>query len=270
MRKRSESYKYKIAQYKTDVPKPKKNEIVIIPRDNRIMETAPYLNTSSLPSWWSKLPKNSRSIRRCQGTYDYVSYGITVPAWTNFDFRVSADQFGYEHRRKPFANGDDIFDIDIFNHDSAEGCPLGDIKSVKTGQYLKIVSPWTYFTEPGTSLMILPALHSFDLNYIVMPGIVHTDFYHQVNVVITILTDKPFAIKAGDPLVHLVPIKRDSNFKEIIWGNESMYRFIAGNGLGVGCLSEEDNSQLYRKTQLEKDNEASFKKNNLFKKVFSK
>jgi hypothetical protein len=113
--------------------------------------------------------------------------------------------------------------------------------------------------------MILPAVHSFDKNYIVMPGIVHTDFYHQVNIVIVILTDKPFQIKAGEPLAHLIPIKRNSNFKKIIWGNESMYKFTAGNGLGVGCLTEEDNSQLYRKTQFEKDQECLRKNKKIFK-----
>ena len=159
----------------------------------------------------------------------------------------------------PFSNGDHMFPVDMFPYETAEGCPLQDVKSVEKGAYIKLVGPWSYFTEPGTSIMILPALHSFNPNFIVMPGLVHTDFYHQINVVITILSDKKFEIKAGEPLAHIIPIKRNSNFKKIIWGNESMHRFTAGNGLGEGCISQDDNSQLYRKRQKEQDQIANDK-----------
>ena len=253
MLKHSNNYRYKTFSYKEDIPKPRKNEILIVPRDNRFMETAPYANETTIPKWWNSLPKTSRSMRRCQATYDYVSYGLTIPAWTDFTFRPNASKTAYEYRASTFSNGDSAFPIDIFPDESAEGCPLGNIKSIEKGEYIKLVGPWSYFTEPGTSLMILPALHSFNPNFIVMPGLVSTDFYHQVNIVLTILTDQKFEIKAGEPLAHIIPIKRNANFKKVIWGNESMYRFVAGNGLGNGCIAEEDNSQLYRKKQREQD-----------------
>lgn len=263
---RSKNYKYKIANYKSDIPKPKKNEIVIIPRDNRLMEIPPYLNRNSLPKWWTELPKTSRSLRRCQGTYDYISYGITIPSWTEFNIRPNSNKSNYEHRAIPFSNGDHIFNIDVFPDDSAGGCPLGHSKGIERSDYLKFVNPWSFYTEPGTSLMIIPPLHSPNENYIVMPGMVHTDYYHQLNIVITVLTDKPFTIMPGEPLAHLIPIKRNANFKNIIWGNESMYKFIAGNGLGKGCISQEDNSQVYRKFQKEYDAKENESKWTFFKK----
>lgn len=264
---RSDKYRYKIAQFKNEVPKPKKNEVVLIPRDNRLMEIPPFLNSESLPKWWKSLPKYNRSMRRCQATFDHVSYGFTIPAWTNFDFRVNQEKEMYEYRSHPFANEDHIFGIDGFDNMSATGCPLENVKSLTKGEYIKLINPWSIFTEPGTSVMVLPVVHSFNKNFIVMPGIVNTDFYHQLNIVLTILTTEPFSIKAGEPLAHIIPIKRKDNFTNIVWGNESMHRFIAGNGLGEGCIDQRDNSLIYRKFQKDYDSIAENTEKSLIRKI---
>jgi hypothetical protein len=100
-----------------------------------------------------------------------------------------------------------------------------------------------------------------------MPGIVHTDFYHQIHVVISVLTDKEFTIPAGTPIQHMVPIKRNEGIDKIIFGNESMYKFHIGNGMGEGSLVVPDNSQTYRKLRMQNDEEAERKRRwNFFKK----
>lgn len=265
---RSNKFKYKVAKYKTDTPKPRSNEVVIVPQDNRLMEIPPYLNSSKLPSWWSKLPVNKNSIRRCQGTYDYLNLGFTIPMWTDVTVRPAANGIGHEFKLENFGDMTN-FTVEFFSTDSAGGCPFGSQRKDLNSNYPKLVSPWRYFTPKGISLMALPIAHEPNPNYIVMPGLVHTDFYNQVHIVIAVLTDKEFTIPAGTPMQHMVPIRRSDNIKNIIWGNESMYRFHLGQGLGTGCITAADNSQLYRKRQKESDLEAEKEENrkwNFFKK----
>jgi hypothetical protein len=256
MRNRSEKFRYKIAQYRHDIPTPKNNEIVIIPQDNRVINFSPYTGSSQLPSWWKDLSKGRGSMRRCQGTYDYVSYGLTIPLWTNITIRPNMNNTMYETR------ADDIdqkmrFPIEGFNAETATGCPIEHTKSLESGQYIKLVSPWRFITAKNVSLVTLPMLLEPDPRYSVVAGIVHTDYYHQINAVIIPHTNEEFTIPAGTPIQHMIPIRRDHNFKNIIWGNESMYKFVAHSGLGDGNLVYQDDkkSSIYRKLQRRQDSE---------------
>lgn len=270
MRNRSGKYKYKIAQYREDIPKPKKGEIVIVPEDNRLLEIPPYIGSKKLPSWWNSLPKNKGSLRKCQGTYDYVSFGFVIPLWT--DITIRPDMFGkdFEAKTTPFYNYKGVshnFEVSGFPAESAIGCPIEHSKKIPTGRYIKIVSPWRYRTQNGVSLMALPILHEPNENYEVVPGLIHTDFYNQIHIVLNIKTDKEFTIPAGTPIQHMVPVHRASNIKNIVWGNESMFPFIANSGLGVGALIQKDRNLFYRKKQREIDTkiEEESKKWNFFK-----
>lgn len=251
---RSNKYRYKILQYKSDTPKPRKNEIVIIPQDNRLMEIPPYLNQNTLPSWWASLPKSKGSLRRCQGTYDYLNYGFTIPLWTDVHIRPGFNGKENDYMLAQFGE-ERIFRIEGFNESQATGCPFGSQAKNQQSGYPKLVSPWRYFTPKGVSLLALPILHEPNPNYIVMPGMVHTDFYNQIHIVLKILSNEEFIIKAGTPIQHMIPVKRNENIKRIIWGNDSMYKFHKGQGMGKGCLQVDDNSHLYRKIQREIDQE---------------
>ena len=266
MRNRSKKYNYKISMFKGDTPKPKRNEVVIVPNDNRLLEIPPYLGQGNLPSWWNSLPVKSMSLRRCNGTFDYLQYGFIVPMWTDVTIRPGASGVKFEYKMSSF--GDDYsFHVEDFQAESASGCPVGENRALKNFNYPKLVSPWRFFTPKGVSLMSLPILHEPNPNYTIMPGIVHADFYHQIHVVISVLTDKEFTIPAGTPLQHMIPIKRNEGINKIIFGNESMYKFHIGNGMGEGSLVVQDNSQTYRKLRMQNDEEAERKRRwNFFKK----
>jgi hypothetical protein len=254
MRSRSEKFRYKIAQYRHDIPTPKQDEIVIIPQDNRIIDFPPYTGSSQLPSWWKDLNKGRGSIRRCQGTYDYVSYGVIMPLWTNITIRPNMNNTMYDTKSDRI---DDRmqFPIEGFDAESAHGCPIEHSKSLETGQYIKLVSPWRFITAKNVSLMTLPMLLEPDPRYSIVPGIVHTDYYHQINVVVIPHTNEEFTIPVGTPIQHMIPIRRDHNFKDVVWGNESMYKYVAHSGLGDGNLvySDDQKSSIYRKLQRRQD-----------------
>jgi hypothetical protein len=265
MRNRSKNYNYKIAMFRGDTPKPKKNEVVIVPNDNRVLEIPPYLLQNNLPNWWKSLPIKNMSLRRCNGTYDYLQYGFIIPSWTDITIRPNASGDSYEYKLGTF--GDDYaFKVEGFSPENTKGCPFGENRKLNDLNFPKFVSPWRFFTPKGISLMCLPILHEPNPNYAVMPGIVHTDFYNQVHLVLSVLTDKEFTIPAGTPMMHMIPIKRTENIKNIVFGNESMYRFHIGNGMGEGNVAVSDNSQLYRKLRMQNEQESDRRIWNFLKK----
>ena len=258
MLNRSDKYKYKIARFREDIPKPKKNEVVMVPEDNRLLEIPPYIASKKLPSWWNDLPKNKSSLRKCQGTYDYVSFGFIIPLWTDLVIRPDMSGKDFEGKTTPIYNYKGVnpyFELSGFSAESASGCPMENIKKIPTGRYIKIVSPWRYKTSKGVSLMALPILHEPNENYEVVPGMIHTDFYNQIHIVLNIKTDKEFTIPAGTPIQHMVPVYRGRNTKNIVWGNESMYPYVANSGLGLGALVQTDRNLYYRRKQREIDAE---------------
>jgi len=261
MRKRSEKYKYKEVKFKSDLPKPKRGEVAIVPMDNRVFEFLPYVGMNSLPEWWKNLNKGKGSIRRCQGTYDYVTNGFILPLWTNLTVRPNANGTQYETKMDHI---DPMFRFSVegFNAESAKGCPIEHHKSLEEGQYIKLVTPWRFITPKNVSIMTLPVLFEPDPRYSVVPGIVHTDFYHQINVVINVHTTEEFTIPAGTPILHMIPIKRNENTKNILWGNESMYKFVAHSGLGENGLVYDDKSTIYRKLQRRSDQDFEEEKGN--------
>lgn len=256
MVKRSDKFKYKIAHFDEDIPKPKKNEIVIIPEHNRLMRTQPLLAEKHLPEWFQNLPKGKNSLRRCQGTYDYITYGFIVRAWSDIYIRPSINGKSLESRVSQWdADGKLMLKTQGFLYESTGKCPFTENRMLPESSFPKIVSPWRYVTPKGVSLMSLPVWHEPNPNYSIVPGIVHTDFYHQIHLVLNVLTDKEFVIKEGTPIQHMIPIRRKDNFKNILWGNESMFRFVRESGvseLGKNVITN-DNSKLYRKIQRQLD-----------------
>ena len=220
---------------------------MIIPCDDRLMEFSPY-KASKLPDWWSKLPRGDSSIRGCQGTYDFISSGIIMPLWTDVTVRPDSRGKQLEFRCHSLYDSQEYL-IQSFSAESTRGCPMEDARIMKDAQYPKIVSPWRFRTAKGVSLMVLPVPYESNPNYSVVPGIVHTDSYSQVHIVINVLTDKEFVIPAGTLMQHMIPFKRTDDVSQIIFGNESMFKFFAQSGLGRGGLVQDDSHVYYRKMQ---------------------
>jgi hypothetical protein len=266
MLRRSDKYKYKVIQYLDDMPRPRRGEVIIIPEENRIMEFAPY-QASKLPDWWANLPKEKGSIRRCQGTYDFVSAGIIIPLWTDITIRPDPSGRMLEYRSIGLSDWNE-YKIQHFSADSTRGCPMENQRAMPDAQYPKFVSPWRFRTRKGVSMMVLPLFHQEDPNYRIIPGIVHTDYYSQIHIVINVLTDKEFTIPAGTPMQQMIPFKRTEDIKRIVFGNEKMYRFWAQTGLGRGGIVQSDGHKYYRVQQRKLEQEALDREKSILGKLF--
>ena len=240
----------------TKLPPVKPGQIRFTPMDNRLMEMPPFVNTvQNPPMWFKKIGKHQGSIRKCAGTIDFLTAGITLPMWTNFRFRLDPNGESWETAGDDFGPPAGINSVSGFSVHSTGECPMTAVRKVGTGQYPKIINPWRFETAPGWSSMILPAYWEPSEDYTLVPAIVHTDFYHLANVVINPIGDRPFTIKYGTPICQIVPFKRNSDFGEIIFNDESQFKYVATTGFGMGHIAPHDGTAgPYRRNRVIVDN----------------
>lgn len=150
----------------------------------------------------------------CPGMFDYKNTGWILPAWDEFKIYSSEHATmaytGNESRKSnltmPSAMSKDITDGIPKSH---SGCP------VKRLQPLHFSSPWRIDTEKEISLLLLPPVYHSDIvnEMLIYPGIV--DFnsrFGTINVIMSPKREGTFVIKAGTPLLHIIPIeKREYN-----------------------------------------------------------
>lgn len=226
------------------------------------MESAPVANSvSSLPLWFKKIGKQEGSLRRCAGTIDLLAAGVTLPAWTNFRFRPSADGTQWEHMADDFHPQAGINNLAGFSYESTGSCPMTDIRKIEKGHYPKLVNPWRMKTAPGWSTLMIPVYWEPNENYTVVPAIVNTDTYNLMNVVLNLTSDSPFEIPFGTPLAQLIPFKRNSDFAEIIFADESEFKYYATRGFGMGHVSPNGSTSAhYRRFNIKNDKDMQDKK----------
>ena len=239
------------------LPPVKPGQIRFTPTDNRLMEMPPFVNTvQNPPMWFKKIGKHQGSIRKCAGTIDFLTAGITLPMWTNFRFRPNPSGDSWETGGDDFNPPVGINNVSNFSHESTGQCPMTSVRKIETGQYPKMVNPWRFETAPGWSSMILPAYWEPNEDYTLVPAIVHTDFYHLANMVINPLGDRPFTIDYGTPICQIVPFKRNSDFGEIIFNDESYFKYVATTGFGMGHVAPyEKQAGPYRREKMRVDKE---------------
>lgn len=251
--------RHRIVRSFSDVPKVGKNEMLFVPNDNRILENPPWSNSSRKPEWWMRQDKTGGSIRTCHGTNDFISLGVTLPMWTNMTVRPTSDGRDFELRGDPLAgpamNGSGINMVEGFPSSSVKDCPFSSQRTIN-GHYPKLVTPWATMTAPGYSTLVLPTVLEPHPEYTVMPGVVHTDFYHVINIVLIVNTDKQFTIPIGRPMYQLIPFKRSDGMAKVVEGDESMYRFVVGRGVGEMYVANVDRKKSYKREQRKADGRA--------------
>jgi hypothetical protein len=242
--------------------KVKPGEIRFTPMDNRLMEAPPFANdVTTLPPWFRRIGKEGASLRRCAGTIDLLAAGVTLPMWTNYRFRPDGNgawETGADDFHPPASQGGQSASIGVasgFNYNSTGECPMTSVRKMERGQYPKLVNPWRMETAPGWSTLLIPCYWEPSEDYTVVPAIIHTDFYHTINVVLNIIGDRPFSIKHNTPIAQLIPFKRDSDFTKVLFSDESEFKYVASTGFGMGFVSPQETGAPYRRERIKVDHE---------------
>lgn len=149
----------------------------------------------------------SLTIKKCPPILDYLCSGYIIPLWT--DILVERIKDGGER----YTWHDGNYDW-IRNHafEQVKGSILLDDMKNNRDVY-KLMSPWTVKTPPGYScLFFSPRYHKRKIK--ILPAIVDTDVYHEVNFPFFYTGEDQDMISRGEPIVQVLPFKREE------WGHE--------------------------------------------------
>jgi len=151
------------------------------------------------------------TIKYCPGIYDFINYGYIVPAWQDFQFWVN-DNGDVEWEVPPqMANVDNVR---IHPKEQVDASPiLGETANC----ILTLIAPWYIGTPKGTSVMVCKPFYDYSNDFDVCPGVLDTDIQANGNHIVDIfmrfnVRNKVIEIKAGQPLVQIMPFKR-TNWK---------------------------------------------------------
>jgi len=144
-----------------------------------------------------------KTIKSCPGIVDYCSAGYVITAWCDMEINASDDGQNtfvrYSHPK--FQQGGHRPEV------------IQNFMSHKFGvrMSVKLDNPWAIWTKPGISAMYLPMYYYEDTrNWEALPGIIDHDIGAVVSPINIMLKEiKPTFIKQGEPLVQVVPFRRE-------------------------------------------------------------
>lgn len=190
-----------------------KNQVTFSCPDWAIRKYAPIVSAETyLPKELADLPvgnicpfdtnktASQLTLRQCPAISSYMKAGYIIPAWCDIQISFVDNQIKLQ-----MSNND--YGYEIHSNDQI-GQAVGD--QFKLRMSIKLNSPWSIITQPGYSLMWLPYFYH-NKNYQALPAVVDTDSMLNRNPInLMFFEQKDTLIKLGDPLVHLIPYKREN------------------------------------------------------------
>ena len=169
----------------------------------------PYSARKYMPEWYKRLNSkginedgfNFATLKRCPPFLDALCTGWIIPLAADVKFSVRDNGEGVSWESTFFLNMVETHGIgQIATHPKAPRIPL------------KILNHWIIRTSPGLSGLLTPPLNRPDDTLDLMSGIVETDKYFEIiNFPGFLKADEgPVELKAGHPLMQVIPFKRGS------------------------------------------------------------
>ena len=153
---------------------------------------------------------NSPTIKTCIPFLDAMTVGYIIPFDQDYLFDPTETDFTITPANKE-KHG-------IGYHDKVQ---VPKEWHNKTGEYAgKFINKWLIITPPGYSCLFTQPMNRFgEDRFLLINAIVDTDTYiNTINFPFILLKrDKQFLIKKGDPMVQVIPFKRES------WKMESKF-----------------------------------------------
>lgn len=160
------------------------------------MKGMPSVNDLIRKHYW----RGSNTMKVCSGILDSIGMGYIVFAHCDFDIVTTENEYKIE------TNWPDKF-VDMFVPGLYEDYPFPDgHKPI----FFKVTLPYRIKTSPGTSTLITSPKWRPEINHRVVEGSVDTDdFYSDLHFVCSIKENSRLSIKKGDPLLQIIPYKRE-------------------------------------------------------------
>ena len=146
---------------------------------------------------------STKTIKSCPGILDYCSAGFVMTAWCDMEINPSIDgqsvSVRYSHSKFKDAHHPPAVIQNFMMH------------KFGVRMTVKLDNPWSMWTTPGVSLMYLPMYYYDDSrNWEAIPGWIDHDV-GAVSSPLNIMLKEPIPtfIKQGEPIVQMVPIRRE-------------------------------------------------------------
>lgn len=156
----------------------------------------------SYPHWYQSLSNSNPTIKHCMGFQDLYNRSLTMPAWA--EYLISIEQDGFIKVDSPMKHETPEYWIQHNLEIQANGAWPGYAN-------IKLRSPWFLKTDRMVKWLMIPATweQRDPGEWLQVPGSLEFKYQHQTNIngLFKIETaPKKIKIKAGQPLVHLVPL----------------------------------------------------------------
>ena len=172
-----------------------------------------------IPDWWKNAEKfvdnslkDKGTVKNCPSFPEYLSQGYVVPLWCDLNINVQKDKCEW-------TTTDKIFNCQ-FHTDEQYKNYLPEYAKNNVATVLKPDCPWRVKTSDGYSVMQLPLYYDYNSIFEVLPGVIWSDIYHELNQQMIIKKYGEFFIKRGTPLAVYFPFKRENLDFEIQGPNE--------------------------------------------------
>lgn len=191
--------------------------------------TKPQPSSRFMPPWWKNMPLNSHqnlsssyfeehpiTVKGCPSFPDYLSRGYILPMWadTVLVYSKETDQW-----RAKWGDSSSDHGYNVDSHPNSQFHDYVDVNSqgVPGSFTFKLNSPWSVFTPKGYSVLQLPLFYHFNKEFSALPGVIHTDILHNINLQVTYFGEgKEIFIPQGTPLAQYIPFKRDIDYKLVV------------------------------------------------------
>ena len=184
--------------------------------------------SQALPVWYKQaqidIPEAKEyfgthlTFKGCPAILDSMVQGYILPLWT--DVWVEPTDDFIDGKRVPrFSWGETINDMVVQTQNPSASKEMASFQGLSTSPMtLKFNSPWLVKTPKDYSMLMVPPLNNRDSRFEPVSGVVCTDeftTYMNVPFIWTAPSDYEGVIKAGTPLVQMIPFKREVFQQEI-------------------------------------------------------
>jgi len=175
----------------------------------------PVLAKSIQPDWWKtmKVQQNIRgqkaqTLRSCPAMDDWLKTGWLICAKRDMEVKVSPNSSA--------ANTDKGDSLSSPTHPAAQAghhFTYLHEDDAPTRDAFKMKAPWNIITPPGYSCLYLDPFLFQNKYFATWQGMIDTDAFNvnmdNSQIIFYPRTDKDFTIKAGTPLVQIIPYRRE-------------------------------------------------------------
>lgn len=151
---------------------------------------------------WNGVPYKDNSIKKCPTVKDIMFSGYIIPLWLDLKINYTVET-GFDWYNKH------AFEDTITYH-SPNSIGAMPINEGSFSSAMKFTNPWDIVTPPGWSVLITTPWYHRHWEIEIMPSIVETDSYHQMNIPFLYHGQGERTFRQGMPLIQVIPFKRSA------------------------------------------------------------